>query len=110
MAVESWASVGVAAFDAAAPAGPLTIHEQVMATMPRPRPTYAQLRFMRALARLVELNGHPMRLGNVLIAVGNPVTQQRTVDACVHRGWVVMHEGPPKTWDLTDAGRAEVAS
>ncbi len=31
MAVESWAAAGVAAFDAAAPAGPLAIHAQVMA-------------------------------------------------------------------------------
>ncbi len=73
------------------------------------RPSFAQLRFLRAVARLVESTGAPVRLGDAMTEAGLPTVQRRTVDACRRFGWVVADEGPPRVWDLTDAGRAEVA-
>lgn len=71
------------------------------------RPTFAQLRFLQAVAKLAIAG--PVRLGDAMTAAGAPVIQRRTVDACRRYGWAVRHDGSPPTWDLTDGGREAVA-
>lgn len=71
-------------------------------------PTAAQRRLLHAA---FAARG-PAALGDLLTAAGEPAILQRTVTACRDRGWLVREDGPPgaAVWDITDAGRAEVAN
>jgi hypothetical protein len=84
MAAESWVSAGVAAFDAAAPAGPFTIHAQVMA---------------EAASSLAPIAIAPSSSGGRRFALGTLTLVERPGDRWAVRDLTI--HGPVRYLDLT---------
>jgi hypothetical protein len=70
----------------------------------------AQRRLIVAIRDLVDATGGPVVLGDALTAADESHYASTKV-ACVRRGYLVRGDGPPgaPVWDVTPAGRAEVA-